>query len=203
MTRKLYLAIAALSACFLLSMVQHSEEGSHSISLPTSKVLTVPVPGFIARTNSFPATIVLSPDGRYAAFLNQGYGTQESGVRQSIAILDLRTNQLRDFPDDRLRGDEKSTAQSYFIGLAFSTDGKHIFASMGAAASNGIAVYQFTDGEVASERFIAIPAQRVAPGKTVTLDTGSIGGYCGGLSRGICGVEFERRRPSTGSEQPL
>ncbi len=185
MTRKLYLAIAALSACFLLSMVQHSEEVSHSIPLPTSKVLTVPVPGFIARTNSFPATIVLSPDGRYAAFLNQGYGTQESGVRQSIAILDLRTNQLRDFPDDRLRGDEKSTAQSYFIGLAFSTDGKHIFASMGAAISNGIAVYQFADGEVVPERFIAIPAQRVAPGKTVTLDTGSTAGTAAAYPAGF------------------
>src|SRR3984885_12926750 len=145
-------------------------EHSNKINLPTSRVLTIPVPGFIARTNSYLATIALSPDGRYAALLNQGYGTEQSGVRQSIAILDLSNNQLRDFPDDRLRGDEKSTRQSYFIGLGFSTDGRHVYASMGSAAENGIAVYTFADGEVGPERFITIPAQRMARGKTVTLD---------------------------------
>jgi len=166
------LLLAALTASCLLFMVARSNDGSHKISLPTSKTVTVPVPGFIARTNSYPATIALSPDGRYAAFLNQGYGTEESGVRQSIAILDLSNNQLRDFPDDRLRGDEKSTLQSYFIGLGFSTDGKHLYASMASAAENGIAVYRFADGEVAPERFITIPAQQLAPGKKVTLDIG-------------------------------
>jgi 6-phosphogluconolactonase (cycloisomerase 2 family) len=156
----------------LVFVIARANESSHRVSLPTSKTLTVPVPGFVARTNSYPATIALNPDGRYAAFLNQGYGTQESGVRQSIAILDLSNNQVRDFPDDRLRGDEKSTLQSYFIGLAFSTDGKHVYASMGSAGENGIAVYTFADGELAPERFIAIAAQRMAPGKTVTLDNG-------------------------------
>ena len=71
----------------------------------------MPVPGFVARTNSFPATIAISPDGRYAALLNQGYGTQENGLTQSIAVLNLDTNQLHDFPDKRLRADEKTTLQ--------------------------------------------------------------------------------------------
>src|SRR5262252_4119178 len=106
-----------------------AKQDSRPVAVPTGRILAVPVPGFIARTNSYPATIVLSPDGRYAAFLNQGYGTEESGVRQSIALLDLTNNQVRDFPDDRLRGDEKTTRQSYFIGLGFSTDGKHLYAS--------------------------------------------------------------------------
>ena len=52
--------------------------------LPTSKMLTVPSPGRIGSTNSFPATMVLSPDGRYAALLNDGYGTQETLAHQSI-----------------------------------------------------------------------------------------------------------------------
>jgi hypothetical protein len=76
----------------------------------------------------------------YAALLNQGYGTEQSGVRQSIAILDLSTNQLRDFPDERVRGDEKTTLLSYFIGLAFSSDGKHLYASMSSITQNAIAV---------------------------------------------------------------
>ena len=164
--------LAALFVFCLLFMVARANEGSHKINLPTSKTLTVPVPGFIAQTNSYPATIAVSRDSRYAALLNQGYGTEQSGVRQSIGILDLSTNQLRDFPDERLRGDEKSTLQSYFIGLAFSTDGKQLYASMASITESGIAVYRFADGQVTPERFIGIPAQPLAPRKTVTYDVG-------------------------------
>jgi DNA-binding beta-propeller fold protein YncE len=159
---------AVASSCFLLLVARPND--SRKVNLPTGKTLGVPVPGFIARTNSFPATIAVSPDGRYAALLNQGYGTQESGIKQSIAILDLTNNRLRDFPDDRLRGDEKTTRQSYFIGIGFSTDGRHLYASMGSALQSGIAVYNFSDGDVTPQRFITIPAQRVAPDKTVALD---------------------------------
>jgi DNA-binding beta-propeller fold protein YncE len=162
----------ALLVFGLVFVVARANERSHKINLPTSKTLTLPVPGFIARTNSYPATIALSPDGRYAALLDQGYGTEQSGVRQSIAILDLSNNQLRDFPDERLRGDEESTLQSYFIGFAFSTDGKHLYASMGSLTQNGIALYKFADGQVTPERFIGIPAQRLAREKTVTYDVG-------------------------------
>jgi DNA-binding beta-propeller fold protein YncE len=156
----------------MLFMIARPNERSHKINLPTSGTVTVPVPGFIARTNSYPATIALSPDGRYAALLNQGYGTEQSGLRQSIAILDLSNNQLRDFPDERLRGDEKTTLQSYFIGLGFSSDGTRLYASMSAITENGIAVYRFADGQVRPERFIRIPAQPLARGKTVTYDIG-------------------------------
>jgi DNA-binding beta-propeller fold protein YncE len=154
-------------------VIARANESSRKINLPTGKTLGFPVPGFVARSNSYPATIALSPDGRYAALLNQGYGTQQSGVRQSIAILDLSNNQLRDFPDDRLRGDEKTTRQTYFIGLAFSTDGRHLYASMASAAENGIAIYKFADGLVTPERFVAIPPQRMKKGKTLILDSGT------------------------------
>jgi DNA-binding beta-propeller fold protein YncE len=191
-------AAIALSAAFI-AIVAALAANQHSrvIHLPTSKNLTLPVPGFIARTNSYPATIALSPDGRYAALLNQGYGTVESGARQSIAILDLSTNQLHDFPDDRLVADTTSTRQSYFIGLAFSSDGKHLYASMGSitdpageqptSTGNGIAVYKFADGQVAPERFIKIPPQRVAEGKEVAYGirktpTGTAPPYPAGFS---------------------
>ncbi len=170
--KNIFAAHFAALLVVLLFMVPPTNEPSHKINLPTSKSLTVPVPGFIARTNSYPATIALSPDGGYAALLNQGYGTEQSGVRQSIAVLDLSNNQVRDFPDERLRGDEKSTLQSYFIGLGFSVDGKHLYASMASITENGIAVYRFADGHISPERFITIPAQRLPRGKTVTYGTG-------------------------------
>src|SRR5713101_4758364 len=168
----------ALSSLLVVFVVARAADRSRRINLPTRKSLTLPVPGYLARTNSFPATITLSPDGRYAALLNQGYGTQEAGARQSVAILDLTDNQLHDFPDDRL-SDDYSTRQSYFIGLAFSSDGKHLYASMGSitdptgekpkSTGNGIAIYKFADGQVTPERFIKIAPQPIAEGKEVAF----------------------------------
>ena len=77
-----------LSATFALA--QSPSADRPPIMLPTSKMLTVPSPGRIGSTNSFPATMVLSPDGRYAALLNDGYGTQETLAHQSISVLDLK-----------------------------------------------------------------------------------------------------------------
>ena len=146
------------------------------IMLPSSKMLTVPSPGRIGSTNSFPATMVVSPDGRYAATLNDGYGTQESLAHQSISVLDLESNQIADYPDTRL-SDESH--QSYFIGLAFSSDGKHIYASVGSLSDptgektgdtgNGIAEYSFSNGKVAPERFIPIAPQPLLTTKKVAI----------------------------------
>jgi DNA-binding beta-propeller fold protein YncE len=137
-------------------------------------MLTAPSPGRLGGTNSFPATMVLSPDGRYAALLNDGYGTQETLAHQSIAVLDLKTNQITDYPDARF-GDDAH--QSYFIGLAFSSDGKHLYASVGSITDptgkkpgdlgNGIAVYSFSGGKVAPERFMPLDPQPLRPGKKV------------------------------------
>ncbi len=166
---------AFLLAGFALSAQQAQPAGS-SISLPTSKVLTNPAPGRLGSTNGFPATIALSPDRRYAALLNNGYGTQESMAMQSIAVLDLKSNQISDFPDKRF-GEE--VHQSYFLGLVFSSDGEHLYASVGSISDptgqktgdtgNGIAVYSFANGKVAPERFIAIEPQALAAGKKVSI----------------------------------
>ena len=180
--KKISVAILlSLSALLVVLVVARAADRQRRVNLPTGKTLTLPVPGYLARTNSFPATIALSPDGRYAALLNQGYGTQEAGARQSIAILDLSNNQLHDFPDDRLT-DDPSTRQTYFIGLAFSSDGKHIYASMGSitdptgekpkSTGNGIAVYKFADGQVTPERFIKIAPQPIAAGKEMAFGVG-------------------------------
>ena len=166
----------ALFALRIPLPAQDRHPESSSIPLPTSKTLTIPAPGRITSTNSFPATIALSPDGRYAALLNNGYGTQETLATQSIAILDLETNRLSDYPDKRF-GDDAH--QSYFLGLVFGSDGKHLYASVGSITDptgekpgdtgNGIAVYNFIDGKVAPERFMAVGPQPVAAGKKIAI----------------------------------
>ena len=171
------LALLLLAPPTLAPAQQPASQSDHrSIALPTSKLLTVPSPGRIGNTNSFPATIAISPDGHYAALLNDGYGTQETLAHQSIAILDLNTNRIADYPDARL-SDESH--QSYFLGLVFSSDGKHLYASVGSITDptgekegntgNGIALYKFSDGKVAPERFISIAPQPLESSKKVAI----------------------------------
>ncbi|HTZ82529.1 MAG TPA: hypothetical protein VMB66_05030 [Candidatus Acidoferrales bacterium] len=171
----LRLSLFVIFACASVAAQTPATDQS-PVMLPTSKMLTVPPPGRIGSTNSFPATMVISPDGHYAALLNDGYGTQETMAHQSIAVLDLKTNQIADFPDARL-GDDAH--QSYFVGLAFSSDGKHLYASVGSLTDpagtrpndmgNGIAVYSFAAGKVKAERFIHIPLQPLPPGKKLAV----------------------------------
>jgi DNA-binding beta-propeller fold protein YncE len=170
--------LTAFLASPIALQAQETKPDASSIPLPTSKILTIPSPGRIGPTNSFPATIAISPDGRYAALLNDGYGTQESMAMQSIAILDLKTNQISDYPDKRF-SEEERVHQSYFLGLVFSSDGKHLYASVGSITDptgqkagntgNGIAVYSFKEGKVAPERFIPIEPQVLAPEKKVAV----------------------------------
>ena len=143
-----------------------------SINLPSSKALYLPAPGHPQRTNSFPTAVALSPNGRYLAILNNGYGTEQSGLQQSIAILDLSTHKVTDFPDSRLG---QHAGQTYYLGLAFSRDGSKIFASMSSLTDpvgtkppdtgNGIAVYRFQQGRLAPEGFIKVPLAPVSRGK--------------------------------------
>jgi DNA-binding beta-propeller fold protein YncE len=173
--KKIFAVLFAGLAAFCLSRASTlAETLSRKVALPTSKTITLPVPGFVARTNSYPSAIAISPDGRYAALLNQGYGTLQSGLAQSIGVLDLAGNRLADFPDARLRADEKSTLQSYFVGLAVSSDGGHLYASLSSVSQSGIAIYKFVHGQVTPERFITIPAQQLAQSKQLAYKADNI-----------------------------
>src|SRR5947209_344690 len=148
------------------------------VPLPSSKLLLEAVPGNPQPTNSFPTAMALSPDGKYLALLNDGYGTFESDYRQSIAVLDIAANKLTDFPDPRL---ERRARQSYFYGLAFSSDGQQLYASVSSmtdpggknpgSTGSGVAVYDFSKGTVKPDGFIRFPASdRPAQPKTAPED---------------------------------
>jgi DNA-binding beta-propeller fold protein YncE len=166
-----------LLLCPFLFVIAALSQEREPTRLPSSKTVLHPTPGAPQRTNGFPETIALSPDGRYAALLNNGYGSAESGTKQSIAIIDLQTNQVTDFPEQRLT---EEAHQSYFIGLAFSSDGSRLYASIGSISDpagehpgntgNGIAVYRFGQGKIVSDRFIKIALQPVPAGTHVARD---------------------------------
>ena len=163
--------------------------------MPNAKLLGE-VPGNPQRTNNFPTVMATSPDGRYAVLLHSGYGAYTSGEKQSISVLNLETNALRDFPDDRLGSDAK---QTYFHGLAFSRDGKHLYASMASltdplgkekgSTGNGIAVYAFNDGSVTPERFMALAPRAPVPAGKQRRDEFKDVTYPAGLSVGASGGE--------------
>jgi len=156
----------------LFAMAALAQQPKTTINLPSSKLLTIPAPGDPQPVGSLPLNFALSPDGRYLAVLEDGYGTVQNGIRQGISVIDLSTNEIREFPDSRLG---RRARQTYFLGLAFSADGEHLYASFASisdpvgekegSTGNGIAVYRFKDGEVAPERFIPIAPQQLAPGR--------------------------------------
>ena len=70
-----------LSACLLISGSVFAQEQSppqRTIALPSSKMLIEPVPGAPQQTDSLPMAMAISPDGRYVAIVNAGYGTWQS-----------------------------------------------------------------------------------------------------------------------------
>ena len=152
MGRTAMVAVAMLTL-FLEPLLSQQKTMPPGTALPTGKTLA-PIAGRVSKLNSFPATIALSPDQHYAAMLHAGYGTQQARGCQSISVFEFSTGKLSDFPDDRLC---EEAHQSYFLGLVFSADGNHLYASLGSITDatgekpgdtgNAIAVYGFRGGE--------------------------------------------------------
>ena len=152
------------------------------IWLPSSKQLLTPVPGQPQKLNSFPVAVALSPDQHFLAVLNAGYGTEASKFQQSIAVLNLESNQVADFPDSRLA---LHARQSYFEGLAFSKDGSKVYASFGSITDpdgskpcekdkpcdtgDGIAVYSFAAGQLAPVKLIRMPSRQLSGRKRLPV----------------------------------
>ncbi len=176
-------------------LAQSSSSVAQTIPLPSSKMLIEPVPGAPQKTNSLPMAIATSPDGRYVAVVNAGYGTAESKGEQSIAILDAKSHQLMDFPNPHTR---ESALQTLYSGIAFGSDGQHLYVSIASlthplrdgknAVGNGILVYRCVDGQVTEEKILPIPLQQLEDGKrqnrmgTHPLPVGKANPYPSGLA---------------------
>ena len=175
-------------AC-VLAVVAFTAFGSvwgQEIDLPSSKTLGV-VPGSPQRINSLPMSMAVSPDKRYVVTVNAGYGTFESKYEQSLSVMDTATGKIVDYPDARTLEKDKQTLYS---GLAFSPDGKHLYASMGSASNpvgdgkditgSGVVVYGFDGGRVTPEKFLPIPMQKLAGNRRTKLPAGGDGTFAGG-----------------------
>jgi len=165
-------AWASLAVTLLVPVAGRAQEKPRQ-ELPSSKQLGA-VPGNPQRVNSLPTSLAVSPDGRYVVTVNAGYGTAESKYLQSLAVMDTRTGKVTDFPDARTDADGEWTLYS---GLAFSADGRHLYASMASEtdpdAGNNVAVYGFADGKIRPERLINIGLQKLTGTRRTNLPDGA------------------------------
>jgi hypothetical protein len=134
-----------------------SQAGWNPIHLPSGKILVEPPAGrFLSDLNAFPINSTISPEGRYVAFLNNGYGHAMSGFRKSIAILDRVTGQVSDTtePGTGLYFNGPANISTPFYGISFSSDGRRLYVSiastkgdpeLGDRTQNGIRIYKVTD----------------------------------------------------------
>ena len=170
--RRYFVAVLTLSfVSFGQLSVAQQKPGAH-VDLPSSKQLLLPLPGSPQRLNSLPMSMAVSPDRRWVLTINAGYGTLESGYQQSVSVLDTTTGKVQDFPDSRTLIEAK---QTFFSGLAFSADGKHVYGSLGSSSDpegagkgdtgSGIVVWSFDAGALKAERFIKLPLVTLAAGR--------------------------------------
>ena len=90
---------------------------------------------------NLPLSMVVAPDGRHAIVLLSGWRTQ------GIQVVDLESGSV-------VQSIEKP---STFIGLAFSPDGKSVYASGGN--DDAIYAYAWRDGQLVDERVISIKSK--------------------------------------------
>lgn len=141
---------------------------AQTVHLPTSKQIGAPVPGSPRLLNSLPMTAAWSPDHRWLALVNAGYGTVESNYDQSIAILDTQTGNLKDFP---IALTDARSPQSLYSGIAFSSDGSRLYVSFDSLdkpdggkpdqTGNAIGVFSFTASD--SGASLATSPERLLP----------------------------------------
>jgi DNA-binding beta-propeller fold protein YncE len=150
--------------------------------LPSGQVLRDPPAGeFLGDLNAFPINSAVSPDGRYVAFLNNGYGTAASGFRRSIAVLDRDTMQLADYvePGTGLNFDGPANISTPYYGLAFGSARDRLYLSLastktnarlGDRTQNGIRIYRLRSDGLEPQGVIPITPADVSLPAGLTLN---------------------------------
>src|SRR5262245_21954543 len=169
--------IQLLAFCFVFQLSHTSAQTP--TQLPNGRLLDE-VPGHPRTINNLATAAAVSPDGRFVVFLHSGYGAYSADSKhtyQSLSVLNVATDTLTDFPETRL---DHGAHQTYFLGLAFSLDGKHLYASMASYTDplgkkendtgNGIAVCTFDEGKIAAERFLPLAPRTSLPRGKVRRD---------------------------------
>ena len=98
--------------------------------------------GQLTTLGDLPLNEALSPDGRYLIVSNNGQGTQ------SLQVIKTATGKV-------VQTIPYKSPESLYMGLAFSPDGTHLFAS--AAGNHKIRTYHFDCGKLVETSAIQMP----------------------------------------------
>ncbi len=207
---RMLLVCAAAFNIFALSL--DAQSSGSTVQLPNGRLLGE-VPGKPREINNLATAAAVSPDGRFVVFLHSGFGAYNEDYKhsyQSLSVLNVVTNDFSDFPDSRL---DHNAHQTYFLGLAFSLNGKHLYASMASLTDplgkkqgdtgNGIAVYGFDDGKISPEKFLPIVPRTSLPNGKVRREEFKDVTYPAGLSVGKVGGEERLLIASNQSDEAL
>jgi DNA-binding beta-propeller fold protein YncE len=177
------IALLLLCLCFVCDPSLLSQSGSwQPVPLPSGKILYEPPAGrFLSNLNAFPINSAVSPNGRYIAFLNNGYGHPSSGFRKSIAIYDRVNGQLSDTPEPGtgLNFDGPTDISTIYYGIAFSSSGSRLYVSiastkkdpkLGDRTQNGIRIYKVGDEGLAPDGVIQITPSLIPFPKGIKLN---------------------------------
>lgn len=144
------------SACVLLTAIATTVTFTPANAAPSDEKAG-PTPGSTGRTTvgqlltpagqlttlgDLPLNEVLSPDGKYLVISNNGQGTQSLQVAETASGEVVQTIPYK-------------SPESLYMGLAFSPDGKHLFAS--AAGNHKIRTYHFDCGKLVETTAIQMP----------------------------------------------
>ncbi len=97
----------------------------------------------------------LSPDGKFLAVTNDGTHTQ------SLSLIDAQTGKT-------VQEIDYTSPEALFIGLAWSPDGKKLYAAAGG--NDKVRVYDFADGKLTEGTSIALPKGSFPAGIAVSSD---------------------------------
>ena len=134
-------AIAAFSPAHAAPSPNKAGPISGSTGRTTVGQLLTPA-GQLTTLGDLPLNEALSPDGRYLIVSNNGQGTQ------SLQVIKTATGKV-------VQTIPYKSPESLYMGLAFSPDGTHLFAS--AAGNHKIRTYHFDCGKLVETSAIQMP----------------------------------------------
>ncbi len=183
MKKTMALLLLCLGCIWDSSLLPQTRDASwQPVPLPSGKILFDPPAGeFLSDLNAFPINSAVSPNGRYVAFLNNGFGHPSSGFHKSIAIYDRANRQLSDTqePGTGLSFNGPANISTTYYGIAFSSNGSRLYVSiastrkdpkLGDRTQNGVRIYRVGDRGLAPAGAIQITPAEIRFPKNVKLN---------------------------------
>ncbi len=148
----------------------------------TSQNWTLTPAGKQVKLGDFPMGGALSPDGKYLVVSNDGQG------KQSLQVIKTATNKV-------VQTIPYSSPEALYLGVAFSPDGKKMYASAGG--NNKIRVFSFKNGRLNEKSAISLKDDKNTDYYPAGLSVSSDGSYlyaANNLNHSVSKIDIHQRK---------